>query len=59
MATVMNARDTKPVAIMNKLFIVFIVAPPLCFEVSSFSIMEMIYTPILMLMPQCGMSRIF
>ena len=40
----MNVRDTKPVAIMNKLFIVFIVAPPLCFEVSAFSIRDMTYS---------------
>jgi hypothetical protein len=43
MATVMNVRDIKPVAIMIKLFIVFMVAPPLCFEVSSFSIRDMTY----------------
>jgi len=55
----MNVRDTKPVVIMKKLFIVFMVAPPLWFEVSAFSIKKMIYTPIIMLMPHCGMSRGF
>jgi len=58
MATAMNVRDTKPVVIMNKLFIVFIVAPPLYFEVSAVSIKKMIFTPIIMLMLHCVMSSI-
>ena len=42
MAKTMYEKDSRPVTVRIKLFIVFIVAPPLCFEVSSFSMIEMI-----------------
>ena len=41
-AMAMNVREIKPVTNKIALFIVFIVAPPLCFEVVSFIIKEMI-----------------